>query len=138
MQTRTGRCLCGAVNFTAEEVATDFGVCHCVMCQRWAGGPFFSTSTGKVTFTGEEHITRYQSSAWAERGFCNICGSNLYYRLPKQGNHEMCVGTFDDKDGLVMSSEIFVDLKAAGFAFAGDHPRLTEKETLEKYAEFVK
>ena len=137
MSTRTGQCLCGAVKFTAEDVEMDFGVCHCIMCQRWAGGPFFSTTTGKVTFQGEEQLTRFQSSAWAERGFCSTCGSNLYYRMPKMDSHEMCIGAFDDKDGLVMTSEIFIDLKPAGFALAGDHPRLTEKETLEKYSSFA-
>jgi hypothetical protein len=136
MNTRTGQCLCGAVKFTAQDVETDFGVCHCIMCQRWSGGPFFSTTTGKVEFEGEEHITRYQSSVWAERGFCNICGSNIYYRIPKLGNYEMCVGAFDDTDGLVMTSEIFIDRKPDGFSLAGDHPRLTEKETLEKYSNF--
>ena len=35
--------MCGAVRFKAYEVETDFGACHCVMCQRWAGGPFFGT-----------------------------------------------------------------------------------------------
>ena len=137
MSTRTGQCLCGAVKFTAEDVETEFGVCHCVMCQRWAGGPFFSTTTGQVTFTGEEHLTRYPSSAWAERAFCSICGSNLYYRITKLDNHEMCIGAFDNKDGLIMTSEIFADAKPAGFEFAGDHPRLTEQETLEKYVNFV-
>lgn len=137
MNTRTGQCLCGAVTFTAEEVETDFGACHCIMCQRWSGGPFFSTTTGKVEFRGEEHITRYQSSAWAERGFCNICGSNIFFRMPKVGNYEMCIGAFDDTAGLVMTSEIFIDRKPDGFSLAGDHPRLTEKETLEKYSNFV-
>lgn len=137
MGARTGHCLCGAVKFAAEDVKTDFGVCHCIMCQQWAGGPFFATNAAGVTFEGEEHLTRYQSSAWAERGFCNICGSNLFYRMTKSADHELCIGAFDDKEGFVMTSEIFVDLKPAGFAFAGDHPRLTEKETLEKYSSFA-
>jgi len=129
--------MCGAVRFSAEEVEMEFGVCHCVMCQRWSGGPFFSTSAANVKFEGEEHLTRYQSSAWAERGFCEICGSNLFYRIHKLSNYEMCIGAFDDKDGLVMTSEIFVDRKPDGFALAGDHPRLTEKEALEKYTNFA-
>ena len=137
MTARTGQCLCGAVRFSAEEVELEFGVCHCIMCQRWSGGPFFSTMTGKVTFEGEEHLTRYQSSAWAERGFCNICGSNIFYRILKLPNHEICIGAFDDKDGLVVTSEIFIDRKPEGFSIAGDHVRLTEKETLEKYTNFV-
>lgn len=137
MSTRTGQCLCGAVRFEAEEVEEEFGACHCVMCQRWSGGPFFATSVGKLRFDGEEHLTRYQSSDWAERGFCNICGSNLFYRIRKMESHEMCVGAFDDKEGFILTSEIFIDKKPDGYAFAGDHPRLTQKETLEKYSDYA-
>jgi hypothetical protein len=137
MSIRSGQCMCGAVRFEAEEVKVGFSVCHCVMCQRWSGGPFLTTSAGKVRFDGEEHVTVYQSSKWAERGFCNICGSNLFYRISKLDSYEMCIGVFDDKDGLLMTSEIFIDRKPGGYAFTGDHPRLTEKETLEKYSEFA-
>lgn len=129
--------MCGAVRFEAEEVESDFAVCHCVMCQRWASGPFFSTTVGKIKFQGEEFLTRFQSSAWAERGFCKVCGSNLFYRLLKSEAHEICIGSFDNTEGLVMTSEIFIDKKPEGYALAGDHPRLTEKETLEKYSGFV-
>lgn len=108
------------------------------MCQRWASGPFLSASVEKVEFQGEENLTRYRSSEWAERAFCSICGSNLYFRVLKLDNVEMCVGVFDDKEGLVLSSEIFVDRKPDSYAFAGDHPRLTEKEALEKYSSLAK
>ncbi len=39
MGARTGQCLCGAVKFTAEDVETEFGVCHCIMCQKLHGAP---------------------------------------------------------------------------------------------------
>ena len=88
MSTRTGHCLCGAVRFDAEEVAKSFSACHCEMCQRWSSGPFFATTVGKVRFTGEENLSRYRSSAWAERGFCKICGSNLFFRILKFPGHD--------------------------------------------------
>ena len=99
--------------------------------------PFFATTVGKVRFTGEENLSRYRSSAWAERGFCKICGSNLFFRILKLPGYEMCAGAFDDRSGLVMTGEIFVDRKPDGYALAGNHPRLTEKETLEKYSSLV-
>ncbi len=133
MTARTGKCLCGAVRFEAEEVATEFSACHCDMCQRWSSGPFFSTTVGKVRFTGEKNLKRFRSSEWAERGFCSVCGSNLFFRVLEFADHEVCVGAFDERNDLVMTGEIFVDRKPDGYALAGDHPRLTEKETLEKY-----
>ena len=136
MATKTGQCLCGAVRFSANEVSTEFGACHCEMCQRWSGGPFMATSAASVTFAGEENLTRYQSSGWAERGFCKICGANLFYRVKKLTAHEMCVGAFNERDELLLTSEIFIDRKPAAYAIAGDHKRLTEAETIAMYADY--
>jgi len=136
MSTRSGQCQCGAVKFTAEEVKTDFGACHCRMCQQLSGGVFMTANARGVTFTGEDMLTRYRSSKWAERGFCSKCGSNIFYRLLDADDIELCVGAFDDTTDFRLAHEIFIDRKPAGFAFAGDHPRLTEAETLAKYKVF--
>lgn len=133
MTLRRGQCQCGAVTFTAEEVNTEFGACHCRMCQRWSGGIFLATTARGTDFDGEEHISRYRSSDWAERGFCSKCGTHLFYHVVKSGEYVMCVGTFDDQSEFTLAMEIFVDRKPAGYSLAGDHPRLTEAETLEKY-----
>jgi len=130
----TGRCLCGAVRFTAEGVHTDYHACHCGMCRRWSGGgPFFATRVQKVTFEGEQPAV-YDSSEWASRGFCRACGTTLFYFLKPAQAHMMSVGAFDDQAAFRLVREIFVDAKPAGYAFAGDHPRWTEAETLAHYA----
>src|SRR5262245_51229198 len=79
----TGKCLCGAVTFTAQDVEPEAHVCHCSMCRHWAGGPTFSVACSSVEFRGLENVRRFRSSEWAERGFCERCGSNLFYRLLK-------------------------------------------------------
>lgn len=124
----TGRCLCGAVSYTAEDVETDIHTCHCSMCRRWSGGPGFAATVGKVTFDDEAHITRYDSSAWAERGFCNRCGTNLFYRLKEPDRYVLWMGTFDDPAPFDVVGEIFIDEKPAAYELAGDHPRLTGAE----------
>lgn len=133
MAAQRGQCLCGAVTFTAKTVESDFGACHCRMCQRWSGGVFLATSAHGLKFDSEEHISRYQSSSWAERGFCNKCGSHLFYRVLESGQYVMCVGIFDDQSAFRMATEIFIDRKPDSYRFSGDHERLTEAETLEKY-----
>ena len=77
----TGKCLCGAVTFTAQDVENHIHACHCRMCRAWTGGPLLGATVGEITFTGEDHIKRYTSSEWAERGFCDQCGSTLFYHL---------------------------------------------------------
>ena len=98
------------------------------MCRRWSGGPGFSASVGNVEFTGEENIARFGSSAWAERGFCKTCGTNLFYRLKETDHYIMCMGTFDDQAQFKLAGEIYIDEKPASYEFAGDHPRLTGEE----------
>lgn len=134
MTAQRGQCQCGAVAFTVENVDSGFSACHCRMCQRWSGGIFLAVSVHGVNFGGEEHIGRYRSSSWAERGFCSQCGSHLFYRMLKSNEYEMCVGTFDDQSAFKLASEIFIDRKPDSYEFSGDHERLTEAETLAKYA----
>ena len=129
----TGRCLCGAVVFTAEDVDPSTSACHCGMCRRWSGGgPFFAARAARVTFESHDAIGRYASSSWAERGFCNRCGTPLFYLLKPTGAMMMSVGVFDDQSAFRLSLEIFVDRKPAGYELAGDHPRWTEAETFAR------
>ena len=135
MAESTGKCLCGAVKFTAKDVNPNHSACHCSTCRKWGGGgPFFGVRNKGVTFEGEEHIGRYASSSWAERGFCKECGTTLFYYLKPMSAHMMSVGAFDDPTPFRLASEIFIDDKPEGYAFAGDHPRLTGAETLAKFA----
>ena len=124
----TGHCLCGAVTYIAEDVETDIHSCHCGMCRRWNGGPAFAASVAKVTFEGEQNITRYDSSAWAERGFCNRCGTNLFYRLKEADHYVLSMGTFADQAPFNLAGEIYIDEKPLAYDLAGDHPRLTGEE----------
>jgi hypothetical protein len=104
------------------------------MCRRWSSGALLCAAATGVTFTGTESLATYRSSAWAERGFCKACGSSLFYLLKPTGQYFMCVGAFDDPSELRLTSEIYIDHKPEGYAFAGEHPRLTEAEVLAKFA----
>jgi hypothetical protein len=134
MTTNTGKCLCSAVRFTAESVETHHHACHCGMCRRWSGGALFVAAATGVKFTGTENLATYRSSEWAERGFCKACGSSLFYLLKPTGQYMLCVGAFDDSSEFRLAREIYIDHKPGGYAFAGEHPRLTEEETLAEFA----
>ncbi|SFE49009.1 GFA family protein [Roseivivax sediminis] len=138
MTDRTGRCLCGAVTIKAKDIKRGFGACHCKMCQRWSGAALLAVTVPKDAFevTGREHVRTVQSSAWAERAWCNECGSSLWYRETAEdaeGTFEVPLGLFDDTEGFVLEHELFVDQKSDAFALKGDHERLTEADVLRKY-----
>jgi len=139
MNIHTGQCMCGAVRFEITDLREDFGACHCKMCQRWAGSALLAITVPAATirWQGEAAIARYQSSDWAERGWCATCGSNLFYHVTADGPHkdayEIPVGLLDDATGLRLTREIFIDRKPDCFALAGEHETLTEAQVMALY-----
>lgn len=130
-----GRCLCGAVEVTAKKLSKNMGACHCSMCRKWSGGPLFAVDCGTdVSFRGEENITVFSSSDWAERAFCAKCGSNLYYRLKQSGQTMMAVGLFDDETPFVFEHQVFIDEKPAFYSFADKTKNMTGAELFALYA----
>jgi len=131
---RTGKCLCGAVSYMAKGLEPKMGACHCDMCRRWASGPYLSTGTREVAWVGDDKITTFKSSDWAERGFCSVCGSALFYRVtapgPHQGRLHVAFGTLDDQSGFEMKIEFFIDKKPDAYTLAGERKRLTEAEVM--------
>jgi hypothetical protein len=84
-----------------------------------------------VEFSGEENVSVYVSSDWAERGFCRTCGRSLFY-LPKEaGRYVLWTGALDDPSVLELAGEIYIDEKPAFYDFAGDRPRMTGQEFLK-------
>lgn len=136
LKDRSGGCLCGVVTFAISELDPEFGGCHCKMCQRWAGSAFLGLTVpdDTVTFEGAENVKRYQSSEWAERAWCDKCGSNLWYRVTAEGPHSAVyhipIGLLDDESGLQMNREIFYDEKPDAFAYSGEREQLDTAQTL--------
>ena len=131
---RTGNCLCGAVRITANNPSNKVGACHCEMCRKWGGGPFMEIDCGTdVSFEGEDDIAVYNSSRWAERGFCKKCGSHLFYRLKENRQHMIPVGLFDDQEHLKFENQVFIDRKPSFYSFSNKTSDMTEAEIFEMY-----
>lgn len=129
-----GSCLCGAIKIVAKRMNTQVGTCHCSMCRKWSGGPFMAADCGiSVEFEGEENVSVYNSSDWAERGFCTTCGSHLFYRLKESGQLFMPVGLFDDEERFHFDHQIFIDNKPSYYSFANVTNNMTEADVLAKF-----
>ncbi|MEM7258758.1 MAG: GFA family protein [Pseudomonadota bacterium] len=135
-----GSCICGKVSYTAT-VKKGAGACHCGMCRKWSGGPFMAAhAVGSVDFTGAEHISRFSSSQWAERGFCSHCGSNLFYfLLPRpgvpHGEYILSAGSVDEQQQLSFTNEVYVEHAPGWYDFtaAESRTRLTEADIMAMY-----
>ncbi len=128
--TVTGHCLCGAVRFSGRAVEPAVVACHCTMCQRQATGPFMVVDClpGTLTIDGEPNVTYYKSSDLARRGFCKLCGSALFWRSTDGRFEAVSAGALDDKSGLRLVREVFIDEKPAYYGFANDTKRMTGAE----------
>ncbi len=135
-----GSCLCKAVSLETTPVDNSVGACHCDMCRRWSGGPLLvmDCGVGNINFTGEQNIKIYESSDWAERGFCSACGTHLFYRLKKQNQYMVPVGLFEDKlvsqlSDLKFDHQIFIEEKPGYYDFANKTKNMTGEEVFKMF-----
>ncbi len=82
----------------------------------------------EVSFSGEDNIAVFDSSEWAQRGFCKSCGSNLFYRVKENREHFIPSGIFDDQDSFSFERQIFIDRKPPFYEFGNDTTKMTEAE----------
>lgn len=132
--TLKGRCMCGAVTVTSTMPKAALRVCHCDMCRRQNSGGFVSIANDAQDVTVEGEIKVYRSSEWAERAFCPACGSMLWYGTVHDGARNLSAGLFENAGGAPLKLEFFSDMCPTGYAFVGDHKRLTTKDTIALFA----
>ena len=132
----SGRCLCGAVRFTAVPKAHEMVACHCGMCRRWSAGPFLAVSCGtSVKVEDETALGVFVSSDWAERLFCKFCGTSLFWRMRETGEIEVNAQALDDPSMFTFTAEIFVDEQPSNYAFAGERAGLTGAEVIAMFSQ---
>jgi len=125
----TGRCECGAVAFQIDGELLPPTACHCSQCRRLSGHFWSGTwaNTAELRFSRDDGLKWYDSSDWAERGFCKECGSSLFYRL-KGEDHRLSVATgcLDQPTGLALRRHIYVKDKGDYYDISDDLPQLEE------------
>lgn len=129
-----GHCLCGKVKVIANTMSHNVGTVRS-MCRRWTGGPLMAVDCGTdVVFEGEENVKVYESSAWAERGFCVNCGNHLFYRLKESQQYMMPAGIFENDKNFVFDHQIFIDEKPSYYCFLNETHNMIGAEVFAKYA----
>jgi hypothetical protein len=111
----TGGCQCGAIRYAVHETPYQVGVCHCRMCQKAVGGPFFATFTvkkGSIEWTRGTPAV-FKSSLKMERGFCRDCGTPLYNNWIANDVIHPATATLDDPSALKPEFQMGVEAKLA-------------------------
>lgn len=134
----TGSCLCGACEVLVRPAEDKMHACHCDMCRAWTGSSLMAVKVMPGDLEAEGPVRTRATSAWAERAWCDECGSSLFYRVtaagPYQGVTHVATGLFENAGGLTLASEIYTDHRPDGYAFAGELPGMTEAEVMAKFA----
>ncbi|MDD0974612.1 GFA family protein [Pseudomonas fontis] len=123
-----GSCLCGAVTLAVTVENASVGACHCGMCRKWAGGPSLMVETKQPVRITAGVPKVYNSSDWAERAFCEQCGTHLYYRLKAGGFESVPVGVLDGDDDWTFDLQVYVDSKPKYYCFANQTKEMTGAE----------
>jgi len=83
---------------------------------------------------GEDKVSRYDSSEWAERAFCSACGTHLFYRLKQTDQHMLSAGLFDLDGELEFDHQIFIDEKPSYYCFADKTKNMTGAEVFAAFS----
>jgi hypothetical protein len=123
--THSGGCLCGGVRYLVRGALRDAIACHCTQCRRTSGHHAAMTSAASqdLMLTSSRSLSWYRSSATAERGFCSVCGSNLFWRPEGEGRTAITAGTLDAPTGIQLMKHIFVGDKGDYYSIEDALPR---------------
>jgi hypothetical protein len=125
LETHTGGCLCGRVRYQTRGALRGVIACHCSQCRRASGhfAAMTSIPTADLTLTASASLVWYASSASSERGFCGVCGSNLFWRPRAENRTAIAAGTLDVPTHLAIMQHIYVADKSDYYAIDDDLPK---------------
>ncbi|MCZ4281323.1 GFA family protein [Kiloniella laminariae] len=111
--TKLGGCLCGDVRYEIRGVLRDSIACHCKQCRKTSGHYVSATAVAKADFhiLEDRGLRWYQSSDTARRGFCQNCGSSLFWDQDGRDQMGIMSGTIDGDTGIKTREHIFVEDK---------------------------
>lgn len=108
----TGRCLCGDISFVARGEPRGASVCHCGQCRKQSGHLWASAYLPKADLEITGDVTWYAASETAKRGFCQRCGSFLFWTAHDEDTISFALGALDDSSAITLEKHIFVGDKA--------------------------
>lgn len=94
----SGGCQCGAVRYAFHAQPEQAHLCHCRMCQKAVGNAFAALAPIRLEdfewTKGAPGV--FRSSSAAERGFCSVCGTPLFFRYVDSDWIDVTIGSLDE------------------------------------------
>ncbi len=126
-----GSCLCGAVRYSVHGALRPVFCCHCEQCRRTSGHFVAATASRAcdLVIERDDGLRWYQSSPNARRGFCQHCGSSLFWEPTPQAadaHISIMAGTLDGPTGLHTACHIFVANAGDYYLIPADAPQCAD------------
>jgi hypothetical protein len=120
------------VRYRARNAKPEVTECHCTQCRKQTGHRFATTATetSNITVNGADSITWFRTSPEAERGFCAVCGSTLFWKMSKRDYSGILAASVDEPNGLHLNKHIFVDDKGDYYEITDGMPQYEGYEKL--------
>jgi|SRR6185437_10091608 hypothetical protein len=123
----TGRCMCGAVEYTVADAFRYAMNCHCSNCRRATGSafkPFAGIERNRLRIArGGDAVSIYGDEEAAHDVHCATCGSLLYSVVREGAYVHVAMGTLIDDPTIRPSMHIFVGSKAKWHQITDDLPQ---------------
>ena len=125
----TGKCLCGAAQYSVQDEFKYALNCHCSNCRRATGSafkPFAGIERSKLTITNGKDALLLFGEEHAQDVRCKNCGSFLYSVVRDGEFVHVTLGTLVDSPTIRPTAHIFVGSKAPWHTITDQLPQHEE------------
>ena len=123
-----GSCVCKSVIFELSGKLRDVVFCHCSQCRKTSGHFWAATQVSKenLNFVKDLSLSWYESSDKARRGFCNRCGSSMFYERKDIDKISVAAGSLEVPTSLGQMRHIYVGSKGDYYDILDNLPKFDE------------
>lgn len=121
-----GSCLCKSISFEIINECRYSVLCHCTMCQK--SNAEFSNYTKvqkeNIKFLNKKNLKWFLSSKNYKRGFCNNCGSSLFFQS-RHSENEISVSTGSLNSKIPVKGHIYYKDKKSNITFSNKYKKFS-------------
>lgn len=121
-----GSCLCKSISFEIINECRYSVLCHCTMCQK--SNAEFSNYTKvqkeNIKFLNKKNLKWFFSSRNYKRGFCNNCGSSLFFQS-RHSENEISVSTGSLNSKIPVKGHIYYKDKKSNITFSNKYKKFS-------------
>ena len=124
-----GSCACAAVTFEVNGPLRPIISCHCIQCRKTSGHFVAATATRRRHFQliSDTTLRWYSAQEGYRRGFCDTCGSSLFFESRDEDRVSIAAGCLDPGHAnLVLTATIFAAEKGEYYTICAEADSISQ------------